>query len=216
MLETGPITIQAGSHKYEALVGPRLLEKTGPLLAQKFSGRDCAIVSDDNVAPLFAEPVVRSLTSAGFRPTLITVPAGETSKSLGQAEAICQRMSEAGLDRSSFLIALGGGMVGDLGGFAAAIYHRGIACVQMPTTLLAQADSSIGGKTAVNTAAGKNLIGAWHHPALVLADVDTLDELPPREWKQGFAEIIKHAIIRDAEMFEKVAQASPAAAGRNK
>jgi 3-dehydroquinate synthase len=202
MLETAPITIQAGSDKYEALVGSGLLEKIGALLARKLRGRDCAIVSDDNVAPLFAQPVVGSLTSAGFSPTLITVPAGETSKSLGQAEAICQRMSEAGLDRSSFLIALGGGMVGDLGGFAAAIYHRGIACVQMPTTLLAQADSCIGGKTAVNTAAGKNLIGAWHHPALVLADVDTLDTLPPREWKQGFAEIIKHAIIRDAEMFE--------------
>jgi len=202
MLETGPITIQAGSHKYEALVDPGLLEKAGPLLAQKLAGRDCAIVSDDNVASLFAQPVVRSLTDAGFRPALITVPAGEASKSLGQAEAICHRMSEAGLGRSSFLIALGGGMVGDLGGFVAAIYHRGIACVQMPTTLLAQADSSIGGKTAVNTPAGKNLIGAWHHPALVLADVDTLDALPPREWKQGFAEIVKHAIIRDAEMFE--------------
>jgi 3-dehydroquinate synthase len=208
MLETGPIIIQAGSHKYEALVGSGLVEKAGALLAQKFEGRACAIVSDDNVAPLFGQTVVRSLTSAGFRPTLITVPAGEASKSLGQAEAICQRMSEAGLDRSSFLIALGGGMVGDLGGFAAAIYHRGIACVQMPTTLLAQTDSSIGGKTAVNTAAGKNLIGAWHHPALVIADIDTLDALPPREWKQGFAEIIKHAIIRDAEMFEEVARAS--------
>jgi 3-dehydroquinate synthase len=206
MLATGPITIQAGSHKYEALVGSRLLEKTGALLAPKLRGRDCAIVSDENVAPLFAQPVARSLAGAGFRPTLITVPAGETSKSFSQAEAICQRMSEAGLDRSSFLIALGGGMVGDLGGFAGAIYHRGIACVQMPTTLLAQVDSSIGGKTAVNTAAGKNLIGAWHHPALVIADVDTLDALPSREWKQGFAEIIKHAVIRDAEMFETLQQ----------
>ena len=133
------------------------------------------------MAALFAQPVVRSLTSAGFKPTLITVPAGEESKTLGQAEAICHRMSEAGLDRSSFLVALGGGMVGDLAGFAAAIYHRGIPCVQMPTTLLAQVDSSIGGKTAVNTAAGKNLIGAWHHPALVIADVETLDALARRE-----------------------------------
>jgi 3-dehydroquinate synthase len=202
MLETDAIIIQAGSHRYEALVGSHLLDRAGPLLAQKLGGRDCAIVSDDNVAALFAQPVADSLTGAGFRPTLITVPASEESKSLGQAETICQWMSEAGLDRSSFVIALGGGMVGDLAGFAAAIYHRGIACVQMPTTLLAQVDSSIGGKTAVNTVAGKNLIGAWHHPALVIADVNTLDALPPREWKQGFAEIIKHAIIRDAEMFE--------------
>ena len=111
-------------------------------------------------------------------------------------------MSEAGLDRSSFLVALGGGMVGDLAGFAAAIYHRGIPCVQMPTTLLAQVDSSIGGKTAVNTAAGKISSAPGIIPRWLSADVDTLATLPPREWKQGFAEIIKHAIIRDAEMFE--------------
>ncbi len=197
-----PIIIQAGSQTYEALVGSGLLEKAGALTSQKLSGPDCAIVSDETVAALFAEPVGRSLTSVGFKPTLITIPPGEESKTLGQAEAICNRMSQAGLDRSSFLVALGGGMVGDLAGFAAAIYHRGIPFVQMPTTLLAQVDSSIGGKTAVNTAAGKNMAGAWHHPALVISDVDTLGQLPPREWKQGFAEIIKHAIIRDAEMFE--------------
>jgi 3-dehydroquinate synthase len=119
-----------------------------------------------------------------------------------EAEAICVRMTEAGLDRSSFVVALGGGMVGDLAGFAAAIYHRGIPCVQIPTTLLAQVDSSIGGKTAVNTAAGKNLIGAWHQPALVISDVDTLETLPPREFRQGFAELIKHAVIRDAGMLQ--------------
>jgi 3-dehydroquinate synthase len=197
-----PIIIQAGHQSYEALVGSRLLEKAGALLSQKLSGPDCAIVSDDNVAARFAQALVQSLTSAGFKPTLITIPPGEKSKTLGEAEAICNRMSEAGLDRSSFLVALGGGVVGDLTGFAAAIYHRGIPYVQVPTTLLAQVDSSIGGKTAVNTAAGKNMIGAWHHPTLVIADVDMLGALPPREWKQGFAEIIKHAIIRDAEMFQ--------------
>src|SRR2546423_13092219 len=121
---------------------------------------------------------------------------------MGRAEAMCERMIEAGLDRSSFVVALGGGMIGDLAGFVAAIYHRGIPCVQMPTTLLAQVDSSIGGKTAVNTTTGKNLIGAWHQPALVISDVDTLTTLPPRELRQGFAEIIKHAVIRDAAMFE--------------
>ena len=135
-------------------------------------------------------------------PTLITIPSGEKSKTLDEAEMICNRMSEAGLDRSSFLVALGGGVVGDLTGFVAAIYHRGIPYVQMPTTLLAQVDSSIGGKTAVNIATGKNLIGAWHQPALVISDTDTLVTLPPRERRQGFAEIVKHAIIRDAEMFE--------------
>jgi 3-dehydroquinate synthase len=197
-----PIIIQAGNQSYEALVGSHLLEEAGTLLSQKLSGRDCAIVSDDNVAALFAQPVAQSLTSAGFKPTLITIPPGEKSKTLGEAEVICNRMSEAGLDRSSFLVALGGGVVGDLTGFVAAIYHRGIAYVQMPTTLLAQVDSSIGGKTAVNIATGKNLIGAWHQPALVISDTDTLATLPPRERRQGFAEIVKHAIIRDAEMFE--------------
>ena len=205
---TCPITIQAGNQRYEALVGSQLLEEAGALLSQKLSGRDCAIVSDDNVAARFAQALVQSLTSAGFKPTVIVIPPGEKSKTLGEAETICDRMSEAGLDRSSFLVALGGGVVGDLAGFVAAIYHRGIPYVQVPTTLLAQVDSSIGGKTAVNTAAGKNMIGAWHHPTLVIADVDTLGALPPREWKQGFAEIIKHAIIRDAEMFENVAQDS--------
>jgi 3-dehydroquinate synthase len=199
-----PIVIHAGKQRYEALVGPNLLENIGVLIAQsqQLEGPACAVVSDENVAALFAATVVRSLTRAGFQPTLITVAPGEKSKSLGQAEAICEEMSEAGLDRSSFVVALGGGMVGDLAGFAAAIYHRGISWVQAPTTLLAQVDSSIGGKTAVNLAAGKNLIGAWHQPSLVVSDTDTLATLPPRERKQGFAEIIKHAIIRDAEMFE--------------
>lgn len=199
-----PIRIHAGNQSYEALVGPRLLEKAGTLLPQRLQGSACAIVSDENVAALFGQRVMDGLTSAGCQATVITFPPGEKSKTLGQAEAICHRMAEAGLDRSSFLVALGGGVVGDLAGFVAAVYHRGIPYVQAPTTLLAQVDSSIGGKTAVNTALGKNMIGAWHHPALVIADVDTLATLPPREWKQGFAEIVKHAVIRDAEMFERL------------
>ena len=197
-----PVIVRAGKQSYDVFVGSRLLEQTGPLVSQKLKGPACAIVSDDNVAALYAEEVNRSLTAAGFRPVLITVRPGESSKAMGQAETICDRMIEAGLDRSSFVVALGGGMVGDLAGFVAAIYHRGIPCVQVPTTLLAQVDSSIGGKTAVNTAAGKNLIGAWHQPALVISDVETLTTLPPREWRQGFAEIVKHAVIRDAAMFE--------------
>lgn len=201
-----PIRIHAGSQSYDALAGPQLLEKAGTLLPERLRGSACAIVADENVAALYAQRILSSLTNVGCQPTLITIPPGEKSKTLGEAEAICHRMSGAGLDRSSFLVALGGGVVGDLAGFAAAIYHRGIPYVQVPTTLLAQVDSSVGGKTAVNTAAGKNMIGAWHHPALVIADVDTLATLPPREWNQGFAEIIKHAVIRDAEMFEMLQQ----------
>ena len=203
-----PVIVRTGTQSYDVVIGSGLLEQTGALVSQRLKGPVCAIVSDDNVSALFAETVKRSLTTAGFQPTSITVPAGEKSKTIGEAEGIWGRMIEAGLDRSSFVVALGGGMVGDLTGLVAAIYHRGIPHVQVPTTLLAQVDSSIGGKTAVNTAAGKNLIGAWHQPALVISDVDTLATLPPREWRQGFAEIVKHAVIRDAEMFEEVAQVS--------
>jgi 3-dehydroquinate synthase len=201
-----PVIVQTGPQRYDVVIGSGLVAQTGALIFQKLKGPHCALITDDNVATLFAEEVSRSLTGAGFRPTLIKVRAGEQSKTIGEAEAICGRMIEAGLDRSSFVVALGGGMVGDLAGFAAAIYHRGIPCVQMPTTLLAQVDSSIGGKTAVNTAAGKNLIGAWHQPALVISDVDTLKTLPPRELRQGLAEVVKHAVIRDAEMFEMLQQ----------
>jgi 3-dehydroquinate synthase len=197
-----PVIVRTGTQSYEVVIAPGVLEQAGLLISQKLKGPECALVTDDNVAALFAEKVTRSLTDAGFRPTLIKVRPGEESKTMVQAEAICERMIRAGLDRSSFVVALGGGMVGDLAGLTAAIYHRGIPCVQMPTSLLAQVDSSIGGKTAVNTTAGKNLIGAWHQPALVISDVETLTTLPPREWRQGLAEVVKHAVIRDAEMFE--------------
>ena len=201
-----PICVQAGENAYEVLVGSQLLGGTGGLIGERLSGRSCAVISDDNVAKHFGDPVLGSLKSAGIRSTLISVSPGEESKTLKSAEAICDRMIEAGLDRSSFVVALGGGMIGDLAGFVAAIYHRGIPCVQVPTTLLAQVDSSIGGKTAVNTAAGKNLVGAWHQPRLVISDVDTLATLPAREFRQGFAEIVKHAVIRDSEMFAELQQ----------
>jgi 3-dehydroquinate synthase len=132
---------------------------------------------------------------------VITIPAGEKSKTLKRAGAICDKMIAAGLDRQSFVIGLGGGMIGDISGFVAAIYHRGIPHIQIPTTLLAMVDSSIGGKTGVNTADGKNLIGVFHHPSLVIDDLDVLKTLPRRELSQGFAEIIKHAIVADAKLF---------------
>jgi 3-dehydroquinate synthase len=197
-----PIRVRAGEQSYKVVVDRGILARLGSLLPPQFKGAACAVISDENVAALHTNGVMSSLTEAGVRPLLITVPPGESSKTMRQGEVICDRMIQAGLDRSSFVVAVGGGMVGDLAGFVAAIFHRGIPCVQVPTTLLAQVDSSIGGKTAVNTTAGKNLMGAWHQPALVISDVDTLETLPPREWRQGFAEIIKHAVIRDAEMFE--------------
>jgi 3-dehydroquinate synthase len=195
------VEICGAAHSYPGLVGVGLLEGLGECVRKCLPRESCAIISDSNVAPLFADRVKRGLTSAGFKPTLITIPAGEKSKTIEQAGAICDQMIAGGLDRQSFVIGLGGGVIGDISGFVAAIYHRGIPHVQIPTTLLAMVDSSIGGKTGVNTAAGKNLIGAVHHPSLVIDDVDVLRTLPRREFNQGFAEIIKHAIIADAEMF---------------
>src|SRR5947209_12879753 len=182
-------------------IGAALLARTGELTHEILIGPHCAIISDSTVAPLFGDRVKQSLTSSGFQPTLITIPAGEQSKTLAQAETICDQMIAAGLDRQSFVIGLGGGMVSDISGFVAAIYERGIPHVQVPTTLLAMVDSSIGGKTGVNTRDGKNLIGAVHHPLLVIDDLDVLKTLPRREFNQGFAEIIKHAVIADAKMF---------------
>jgi 3-dehydroquinate synthase len=185
----------------EVIVSRGVLKEIGPILAKKLPGSHCAIISDSNVEQLFADRVKHSLTSTGFHPALITIPAGEESKTFEHVGAICDQMIAAGLDRQSFVVGLGGGVIGDISGFVAAIYHRGIPHVQIPTTLLAMVDSSIGGKTGVNTSAGKNLIGAIHHPALVIDDVDVLKTLPRREFNQGLAEIIKHAIIADAEMF---------------
>jgi 3-dehydroquinate synthase len=195
------VEIRGVAHRYPALVGSGLLGQIGEYVRKYLTRKTCAIISDSNVAPLFSSRVKQSLTAAGFQPTLITIPAGEKSKTLEQASAICDQMITAGLDRQSFVISLGGGMIGDISGFVAAIYHRGILHVQIPTTLLAMVDSSIGGKTGVNTADGKNLVGAFHHPSLVIDDVEVLKPLPPREFNQGFAEIIKHAIVADAEMF---------------
>jgi 3-dehydroquinate synthase len=190
--------------RYQPLVGSGLIQQLGECVHKFLPAKTCAVVTDGNVGPLFAGRVKRSLTSAGFKPTLITIPAGEKSKTLKQAGAICEQMIAAGLDRQSFVIGLGGGVIGDISGFVAAIYHRGIPHIQIPTTLLAMVDSSIGGKTAVNTGDGKNLIGAVHQPSLVIDDVDVLKTLPRREFNQGFAEIIKHAIVADAEMFRQL------------
>lgn len=193
----------SGDH-YRTLVGSNLIEQVGNHAAKYMSGKRCAVITDTNVGSLFASRIRRSLTSAGFRPILITIPAGEKSKTLKQAGKICDRMIAAGLDRQSFVIGLGGGVVGDISGFVAAIYHRGIPHLQIPTTVLAMVDSSIGGKTGVNTDDGKNLLGVVHQPSLVIDDMDVLKTLLPREFNQGFAEVIKHAVIADPKMFKQL------------
>ncbi|MEM9016815.1 MAG: 3-dehydroquinate synthase [Verrucomicrobiota bacterium] len=207
-----PTTIELSlkNDGYRVLVGEGLISRLVPLIEEHTSIRGCkaALVTDSIVAPLYADAVRRSLSEAGIETTTITVPAGEASKSMDRVTEVCREMLRAGLDRKSFLVALGGGVIGDLAGFAAAIFQRGIPCVQIPTTIVSQVDSSVGGKTGVNTPEGKNLIGAFHQPQLVLADVDTLDTLPDREFNEGFAEIIKHAAIRDASLLDLVEERS--------
>jgi 3-dehydroquinate synthase len=196
------IEIQSAKHRYRVLIASDLLARAGEIFrTEQLPPERCAIISDTNVGPLFAGGLAKNLRSTEYEPKLITIPAGEESKTLEQASEICEQMLGAGLDRQSFVIGLGGGVVGDLSGFVAAIFARGIRHVQIPTTLLAMVDSSIGGKTGVNARAGKNLIGAFHPPTLVLDDVRVLKTLPQPEINQGFAEIIKHATIADAEMF---------------
>lgn len=198
------VEVRSAGHRYRALIGFRLLRQVGESMHKYLPREACAIISDSTVGPRFADQVKRSLTLSGFKPILITIPAGEKSKTLKQAGAICDQMIAAGLDRQSFVIGLGGGVIGDIAGFVAAIYHRGIPHVQIPTTLLAMVDSSIGGKTGVNTIDGKNLIGAVHQPSLVIDDIDVLKSLPRREFNQGFAEIIKHAVIADIKLFRRL------------
>ncbi|MEZ5303687.1 MAG: 3-dehydroquinate synthase [Verrucomicrobiales bacterium] len=207
MLESIDFTrISLGDRSYDAAFGRGLLDRCGGLIAERAGslGKRCAVVADSNVAPLYADRVCASLRGAGFDPVPFVFPAGEASKSMAQAESVGREMIRAGLDRRSFLVALGGGVTGDLAGFVAAIFYRGIPFVQIPTSVVAQVDSSVGGKTGVNAPEGKNLIGAFHQPRLVLADADTLETLPPREFNEGFAEIIKHAAIRDPEMFSLI------------
>ncbi|MDQ6624209.1 MAG: 3-dehydroquinate synthase [Verrucomicrobiota bacterium] len=209
------LTIRTRASQYPALIGGGLLEQLGAEVVKVLPAGRCALIADATTAALFGDVVLRSLRASGCEATLITVPPGEGAKSLAEVGRVCDEMIAAQLDRTSFVVALGGGVIGDLAGFVAAIYHRGIPHVQVPTTLLAQVDSSIGGKTAVNTRAGKNLLGAVHQPALVLADVETLRTLPPREFRQGFAEIIKHAIIADAALLDSLGQPLEPLVARN-
>jgi 3-dehydroquinate synthase len=201
------ITVSLSRSSYEMIIGRGILARTGELVREILPPGRCALITDTNIAPLHAGAVVASLSGAGFHPTLITIPAGEKSKSLSNTETVCGQMIAAGLDRNAFVAALGGGVVGDLAGFVASIYYRGIPHVQIPTTLVAQVDSAIGGKTGVNARQGKNLIGSFHQPALVITDPETLSTLPRREFNEGVAEIIKHAVIRDAAMLMDIEKA---------
>lgn len=198
------VKVPLGKRSYVIKIGGGLIARLGQECAQLKLGARCAIITDTNVGRKYAKPAYDSLVRAGFDPCLVVVPAGETAKSLQTVQRCYDQLASHRLERKSFIIALGGGVVGDLAGFVAATYLRGIAFLQVPTTLLAQVDSSVGGKVGVNLKAGKNLVGAFYQPQLVLCDLESLNTLPDREFRTGLAEVIKYGIIYDATLFSKL------------
>jgi 3-dehydroquinate synthase len=195
-----PVALEGRS--YEVAVGRGLIGEAGVRLAPHLPRRRTAIVTDTHVAALHGERLKAALEAAGIAAPLIILPPGEETKSWAGLADLSERLLALGLDRGDLIVALGGGVVGDLAGFAAAIYKRGIDFIQVPTTLLAQVDSSVGGKTAIDTPQGKNLIGAFHQPKAVLADLDVLGTLPMREMRCGYAEVIKYGLLSDAAFFD--------------
>ena len=192
------------STAYDVRVGGGLLDRAGALAAEAVKPCRCVIVSDDTVDALYGARAEAAYRDAGFDASRLTFPAGEGSKRLGTLSDILEALAERQLTRSDIVVALGGGVTGDMAGFAAAVYCRGIRFIQMPTTLLAAVDSSVGGKTAVDLKAGKNLAGAFHQPALVITDTDVLRALPAETLACGAAEAIKHGVLFDPELFARL------------
>ena len=203
------VQVPLGTRSYNIKVGGGLLSRLGAECAALKLGPRCAVITDSNAGKKFARTALKSLVASGFDPALVTLPAGEKSKCMEAVENCHDQLARHRLERKSFIVALGGGVVGDLAGFVAATYLRGIPFVQVPTTLLAQVDSSVGGKTGVNLPAGKNLVGAFYQPKLVLCDLDTLKTLPRREFISGLAEVIKYGIICDAVLFAQLERNLP-------
>jgi 3-dehydroquinate synthase len=200
------VKVSLGERSYDILIGRGLLESAGARISVLRPGASAAIVTDETVAALHLATLERSLASAQIRSESCVVPAGESSKKFETLERVVDAILAAKIERGDLVVALGGGVVGDLAGFAAAVARRGTDFVQIPTTLLSQVDSSVGGKTGINTRFGKNLVGAFHQPALVLADIGLLDTLPAREFRAGYAEVAKYGLINDAPFFEKLEQ----------
>lgn len=196
------VHVALGERAYDILIGPLLLDDAGVILAERFPGRRYGIVTDAQVAEAQLPRLTASLEAAGLSYDTIVLPAGESTKSYASLETVVEGLLKARLERGDLVIALGGGVIGDLAGFAAAITRRGMDFVQMPTSLLAQVDSSVGGKTGINSPHGKNLVGAFHQPRLVLADLSTLDTLPARQFAAGYAEVAKYGLIDDPDFFD--------------
>jgi len=189
---------------YDVLIGPGLLDEAGAAVAKIAPRGAAAVVTDETVAPLYLARLTHSLEQAGLRVASVVCPPGESSKSYAEFARVCDALLEARIERKDVVVALGGGVVGDLAGFAAACLRRGVRFVQVPTTLLAQVDSSVGGKTGVNSPLGKNLVGAFHQPSLVIADTRTLDSLSPRQFRAGYAEVVKYGLVGDRGFFERL------------
>lgn len=196
------VRVDLHSRTYDILIGRELLSQAGTLISSSNCDITQAILlSDDNVAPIYMNTLEKSLSEEKIYTRRLTLPAGEQSKSFSTLEKLIEKLLHDGVERNTVLISLGGGVIGDLGGFAASIILRGIPFIQVPTTLLSQIDSAVGGKTAINSRYGKNLIGSFYQPGLVLADLDTLLTLPSRELKAGYAEMVKYGIIDGREFF---------------
>lgn len=204
------LSLNLSHHRYDIVIGERLLGKAGEYIKKVLKRPHVIIVSDENVAKLYLHRLANSLEEAGIQQRSVIVPAGEGTKSLAGFSKVVEQILEQKPSRDTMLVALGGGMVGDLTGFAASVLLRGVDFIQIPTTLLAQVDSSVGGKTGINSEYGKNLIGAFHQPSLVLSDVGTLASLPHRELMAGYAEVLKYALINDPGFFEWLDENAPA------
>jgi 3-dehydroquinate synthase len=195
------VNVALGARSYDIVIGRGLLASLGARVKALRPGAKTIIVTDENVARLHLAGAEAALAQAEVATSRIVVPAGEASKSYRLFEMVCEAIIAARIERADLVIALGGGVIGDLAGFAAAVVRRGLDYVQVPTTLLAQVDSSVGGKTAIDSSHGKNLVGAFHQPALVIADTALLDTLPPREFRAGYAEVAKYGLLGDAAFF---------------
>ncbi|HEY9567029.1 MAG TPA: 3-dehydroquinate synthase family protein, partial [Thalassobaculum sp.] len=202
MSDVETVEVDLADRRYAIRVGPGLLARAGEELADLLAGRNAVVVVDEAVAGLHLPALERALAGGASAVHALTVPSGESAKSMAGLADLLDRMLALGIDRRTVVVALGGGVTGDLAGFAAAVALRGLDFVQIPTTLLAQVDSSVGGKTGVNSRHGKNLIGAFHQPRRVLIDTDVLDTLPRRELLAGYAEVVKYGAIGDVGFFE--------------
>lgn len=217
IMDREPININLGVRSYPVYVAPGLLREAGGIISNLLpQAQKCVIVTSRIICDLHCENLLSSLNESGIKAGITLVPDGEEAKTWSSAKSLIGDMLEIGLDRKSTVIAFGGGTVGDLSGFVASIYMRGVSLIQIPTTLLAQVDSSLGGKTAINHPSGKNLIGSFHQPSLVLSDTKILDTLPKREILNGLGEVVKHGVIADADLFkyvednsEKILKADP-------